>query len=153
NFGPPAVDFFLDPVDLTNVTLANNIGQGLYVNEGTPFTMTNTLLGHNSGGNCAAALSGSLAHNPSTHGPCALGGGHENLAQPPSALGNHGGPTLTQMIADGSPAVDHGGFCPPSDQRGFSRTAPGTGLACDIGAVERRAGEIFGWIYLPLTRR
>jgi hypothetical protein len=50
-------------------------------------------------------------------------------------------PTLTRAPADGSPAIDHGGTratgCPAADQRGVSRPQ---GPACDIGAVEVRAG-------------
>jgi hypothetical protein len=56
-------------------------------------------------------------------------------------LAANGGPTLTRAPADGSPAIDHGGTratgCPATDQRGVSRPQ---GPACDIGAVEVRAG-------------
>jgi CSLREA domain-containing protein len=52
-------------------------------------------------------------------------------------LGSNGGPTQTQALEAGSPAIDHGGTsangCPPTDQRGVTRPQ---GLACDIGAFE-----------------
>jgi hypothetical protein len=70
-----------------------------------------------------------------------------------SPLGSYGGSTRTHMIASGSPAQDHGGFCPPTDQRGLPRTGPTAGLACDIGAVERQAGEPFALEFLPLVKR
>lgn len=48
-------------------------------------------------------------------------------------LSDFGGPTRTQLPNPGSPAIDHGGTCPPTDQRGLFRlpAAP-----CDAGAVE-----------------
>ena len=58
-------------------------------------------------------------------------------------LGNHGGPTKTHALLEGSPAIDagDGGACaaPPVagiDQRGISRPQ---GAACDVGAVEQEA--------------
>lgn len=48
-------------------------------------------------------------------------------------LSNFGGPTRTRLPNSGSPAIDHGGVCPATDQRGLFRepVAP-----CDAGAVE-----------------
>ena len=52
-------------------------------------------------------------------------------------LAANGGPTLTQVPADGGPVIGHGGTpatgCPAADQRGVPRPQ---GPACDIGAVE-----------------
>ncbi len=52
-------------------------------------------------------------------------------------LAGNGGPTQTQALKAGSPAIDHGGTsangCPPTDQRGVTRPQ---GPACDIGAFE-----------------
>src|SRR6266581_2057117 len=52
-------------------------------------------------------------------------------------LASNGGPTQTQALKPGSPAIDHGGTsangCPPTDQRGVTRPQ---GPACDIGAFE-----------------
>jgi predicted outer membrane repeat protein len=153
NSGPETLNQWERPFTLTNVTLAQNLAPGLRLNDSPPLLLRNTLLAHNAGGNCAAPLAGTLLTSLSTDMTCFLLNGHDGVSQPLSPLGNHGGPTLTQMIAAGSPAQDHGGFCPATDQRGFSRTGPAAGLACDIGAVERQAGEPFGWVYLPLAKR
>jgi CSLREA domain-containing protein len=48
-------------------------------------------------------------------------------------LVDNGGPTRTQVPNPGSPAIDRGGTCPETDQRGFFR-APAA--PCDAGAVE-----------------
>jgi len=50
-------------------------------------------------------------------------------------LADNGGPTPTQSLLQGSPAIDTGDNvgCPPTDQRGVSRPQ---GAACDIGAFE-----------------
>jgi large repetitive protein len=52
-------------------------------------------------------------------------------------LAANGGPTMTQTLRRGSPAINHGGTratgCPATDQRGLSRPF---GPACDIGSVE-----------------
>ena len=52
-----------------------------------------------------------------------------------SPLGDHGGPTLTNALLPGSPAIDAGdsGACPPVDQRGVDRAQD---VACDAGAYE-----------------
>ncbi len=59
-------------------------------------------------------------------------------------LGNHGGPTKTHFLVQGSPAIDAipASDCPPpaTDQRGVSRPRNGDGIPgalCDIGAFER----------------
>jgi hypothetical protein len=50
-------------------------------------------------------------------------------------LQNNGGPTSTQALLAGSPAIDHvasaSPLCPAQDQRGLARTAP-----CDVGAYD-----------------
>ena len=52
-----------------------------------------------------------------------------------SALGNHGGPTLTHALLPGSPALDAtpDSSCTATDQRGVPRPQ---GLGCDLGAFE-----------------
>jgi hypothetical protein len=51
-------------------------------------------------------------------------------------LANNGGPTDTHALLAGSPAIDAGGICAPTDQRGVTRPQ---GPACDIGAFEAPA--------------
>ncbi|MEM8556742.1 MAG: Ig-like domain-containing protein [Bacteroidota bacterium] len=57
-----------------------------------------------------------------------------------ATLADNGGPTLTHALLPGSPAIDIGGTCGPTDQRGFD--APIIGLAsnstalCDAGSFE-----------------
>jgi CSLREA domain-containing protein len=53
-------------------------------------------------------------------------------------LASNGGPTMTQALLTGSPAIDAGpaSGCPATDQRGVSRPQ---GSACDIGAYEKEA--------------
>ena len=48
-------------------------------------------------------------------------------------LANNTGPTNTHALPTGSPAIDTGGSCPPTDQRGVSRPQ---GAGCDVGAFE-----------------
>jgi CSLREA domain-containing protein len=60
------------------------------------------------------------------------------------ALTDNGGPTLTNALKAGSPAIDKGDNtdCPQTDQRGGLRPADGDGdqiATCDIGAVEFNA--------------
>ena len=70
-------------------------------------------------------------------------------------LANNGGFTLTHLplppIANGSGPIDNGS-CPGGtfDQRGVLRPQR---VACDIGAVEYRTGELTSWLYLPLIVR
>ena len=49
------------------------------------------------------------------------------------ALEDNGGPTPTEALLRGSPAIDKGANCAPADQRGVPRSLGG---ACDIGAYE-----------------
>ncbi len=62
-----------------------------------------------------------------------------------SLLGDHGGPTPTHTLLEGSPAIDlaPASTCSGADQRGLPRPADGDGdgsPACDAGAVERVPG-------------
>jgi hypothetical protein len=76
-----------------------------------------------SGRSCGFAKATDLTRTDPLLGPLAWGGG----------------PTMTQMLRHGSPAIDHAGTratgCPATDQRGLSRP---WGPACDIGSVEVR---------------
>ena len=96
------------------------------------------------GPNCTgAAPHESAGYNLDTGVSCAFAEPTDMTAADPqlAPLAANGGPTPTQVPADGSPAIDHGGTpatgCPATDQRGVSRPQ---GPACDIGAVELQPG-------------
>jgi hypothetical protein len=70
-----------------------------------------------------------------------------------TSLANHGGPTRTHALLNGSAAIDVGDAsisgAPSSDQRGKSRIADGNDdliARIDIGAFELAADEYFGSI-------
>lgn len=72
-------------------------------------------------------------------------------------LEDNGGPTPTQALGVGSPAIDHANpnplSCPATDQRGVLRPIDGDGngtALCDMGAYEYEPGG-FLYIYLPLV--
>lgn len=77
----------------------------------------------------------SLGHNLSSDGTCFLtaAGDRPNTNPRLGTLADNGGPTDTQALLRGSPAIDAAVGCPRHDQRGASRPA---GARCDIGAYE-----------------
>jgi hypothetical protein len=84
--------------------------------------------GSSGGGNLIG--DGSCAHN----GPSDLSGTSGTPINPNlGLLLDNGGPTRTLLPNPGSPAIDRGGSCPTTDQRGFFR---GSVPPCDAGAVE-----------------
>ena len=128
---------------LTNDTFANNTagdGGGIY-SQGT-VNMKNTILA-----NTATAGSpdcgGGVAINSQDHNliqdisGCTITGSptHDIYGSDPmlNALANNGGPTKTQSLQSGSPAINAASSCPATDQRGVTRFS---GVPCDIGAFE-----------------
>jgi CSLREA domain-containing protein len=85
--------------------------------------------------NCSATSVTSQGHNLSDGIDCSLGGAADQQGADPrlGPLTANGGPTDTEALPAGSPAIDHGAECPATDQRGVSRPR---GNACDIGAYE-----------------
>jgi len=78
----------------------------------------------------------SLGYNLASGGDCRFGatGDLQNTDPKLAALQANGGPTDTNALLPGSPAIDAGGDCAASsDQRGIARPQ---GAACDIGAFE-----------------
>ncbi|HUA74237.1 MAG TPA: fibronectin type III domain-containing protein [Solirubrobacteraceae bacterium] len=129
---------------LSHVTISGNTAGG---GGGTPFGggvsigsltggVEDTIIAANSGGDCDKALvsNGNNIDGDSTCGFKSPGdkSGTEAKLGP---VGDHGGPTLTQMPLAGSPAIDTGdpATCPATDQRGVGRPQGG---GCDVGAVE-----------------
>ncbi|HSH04471.1 MAG TPA: choice-of-anchor Q domain-containing protein [Anaerolineae bacterium] len=123
-------------IDITSSTIAYNKNKGIYAIIGH-INLTNTLLAHNLT-NCE------VNHNLTSHGhnlshdtTCPLYSYGDQPATDPqlATLANNGGPTETNALLTGSPAINLG-FCAGHqqvDQRNISRPL---GLACDIGAYE-----------------
>jgi len=105
--------------------------------------LTGTIVaGSTSGSNCAGAAPAETAgYNLDSGTACGFAKPTDLTKTSPRLrkLAANGGPTMTEMPARGSPAINHGGKratgCPRADQRGLSRPF---GPACDIGSVEAR---------------
>jgi len=97
----------------------------------------------NSAGNCIGTISETSGYNVDSATTCGFSAGTDISSTEPllGALANNGGPTQTQALGAGSPAIDQGGTsaqgCPAIDQRGLSRPDESAdNSACDIGAFE-----------------
>ena len=156
---------------LTNVTFSGNsapFGGGIYHTGSTIgqiLALKNSIVANSpTGGNCRQeffSLSNitSSGFNLSSDNSCASyfnqASDQNNKPAQLGPLANNGGFRLTHLplppIAGGTGPIDNGS-CPVGsfDQRGVSRPQ---GLACDIGAVEYRQGELTPWLYLPLIER
>ena len=129
---------------LTNVTISGNsspTGGGIS-NPSGQFSalvfLTNTIVADQvSGADCAGDPLSSGGHNLDSDDTCNLTDPDDlpNTNPQLGSLADNGGPTETQALLAGSPAIDAGddGACPAADQRGVSRPL---GAACDIGAYE-----------------
>jgi hypothetical protein len=103
----------------------------------TPDVATNGDLGADftsEGNNLIGISDGSTAFINGTNGDL-VGSAAHPLDPKLGPLANNGGPTFTQALQDGSPAVDAGADddCSGTDQRGVPRPR---GPHCDIGAFE-----------------
>jgi len=141
-------------MSFNNVTVANNhagaAGQGGGVfNAGIPITTSNTIIGTNTAPtgsmDCSGPLNSQGYNLIQIPTGCVITGNLiGNILGPNPMLGplaNNGGPTWTQALLGGSPAINagnpappgSGGFaCLPTDQRGHARGA----TRCDMGAYE-----------------
>jgi len=122
-------------VTLVNSTVADNEALGVD-DRGAVLTLVNTIVADNGVHDCTAPAR-SVDHSLDSDGTCgvgALGGVDPGLGE----LLWNGGPTSTQALAAGSPAIGAGdvGQCPSFDQRYLSRPAG----SCDIGAYQTDAG-------------
>ena len=105
--------------------------------------LTGTIVaGTASGTNCAGSTpSETVGHNLDSGTSCGFTKPTDLTKTNPllGKLAANGGPTMTQTLRHGSPAINHGGTratgCPATDQRGLPRPF---GKACDIGSVEVR---------------
>lgn len=141
---PPAT------MQLQSVTIAgNSANTGGDIYSFTTLQVRDTIIsGSLSGGNCTGTDLLSLGHNIDSGSTCIHTGTDGNAAAGDlintdpllGPLQNNGGPTLTQALLPGSPAIDAGdASCPATDQRGLPRSGVGN-AACDIGAYEVQPG-------------
>jgi hypothetical protein len=127
-------------LSLEFVTIANNDG-GINSVSGT-VTYKNTLFGPNTIKSCNMQQGGTnffpQGVNMDTDGSCKATTVYPNSLQL-APLADNGGPTKTQALPAGSPAIDAAtGECVLTDQRGIHRPQ---GPSCDLGAYEYN-GEI-----------
>jgi CSLREA domain-containing protein len=124
----------------STVTIASSTFSGNSANVGRDFeTETASLTVTDSIMASGCVLEGPVTdggHNLDVNGSCGFSGSTDVHADPQlAAIANNGGPTPTQALTAGSPAIDAGGTCPVADggrdQRGLPRFTP-----CDIGAFE-----------------
>jgi len=134
------------PVIIRNTTIAENTagdGGGMFVVGGT-VSVRNSIIANNVDNDPTNAVTANCGKNVDV--PVFLG---TNLSSDDSCgtepnifignpmlgpLANNGGPTKTQALSVGSPAIDGGTACTePTDQRYVARPQ---GVTCDIGAFE-----------------
>ncbi|WP_395375858.1 choice-of-anchor Q domain-containing protein [Marinicella sp. W31] len=131
---------------LTNVTIFNNLGTGVYLLQNN---IQNSIFAGNTGGDCEfQEIEFSNQNNLDTDGSCDVNAiNHITVADPLlGPLANNGGLTLTHLPLMGSPVIDMGDdlLCAELDQRGELRPEDGNedGFSiCDIGAVELLSSE------------
>jgi CSLREA domain-containing protein len=149
--GPPGVGGGLDigagTTTLRYTTVANN-SDGI-VNSGGTISVGGTIVADSTGtndqtaNNCTGAITETAGYNLDSATTCNFTlasdiTGHEPILAP---LAANGGPTMTQALQQGSPAIDHGGTatngCPSIDQRVLPRPdETADNGQCDIGAYE-----------------
>jgi hypothetical protein len=146
------IENFFGTLTINNSTLSGNsatgFGGGIYTYFGI-VTLQNSIVANNAGGNCFGTMT-SNGYNLSSDGTCNLiGTGDLNNTDPKlGPLGNYGGPTQTQALLSGSPAIDAGnptgctdgsGNLLKTDQRGKPRPDKEDTGGCDMGAYERQS--------------
>ena len=141
-------------VTINNSTISSNSAAGRDGSYGGGIfgmsTLQNSIVANNSsGGNCSGTMT-SNGYNLSSDGTCNFNGpGDLNNTNPLlGPLQNNGGPTQTQALLPGSPAIDAGnpngctdgsGHLLKTDQRGAPRPDKEDTGGCDMGAFERQS--------------
>ena len=127
---------------------ANGWGGGIF-NDYKTVSLQNTIVANSpSGGNCSGPMA-SNGYNLSSDNTCNFNNtGDLNNTDPVlGPLQNNGGPTQTQALLSGSPAIDAGnpsgctdgqGHLLKTDQRGAPRPDHEDTGGCDMGAYERQ---------------
>jgi hypothetical protein len=133
--------------------LGGGIANGGCVTDGgsrsSTVTLRNSIVANSKGGNCAGTPMTSKGYNLSSDNTCHFKRtGDLNDTDPKlGPLQNNGGPTQTQALLPGSPAIDAGdpsgctdskGHLLKSDQRGMPRPDKEDSSGCDMGAFERQ---------------
>jgi|SRR5581483_7956566 len=134
---------------INNTTLSGNYSS-LFPGDGIDgaASLQNSILASNSGGNCSGTMT-SNGYNLSDDNSCSFNGpGDLNNTDPKlGPLQNNGGPTQTQALLSGSPAIDAGnpsgctdgsGNLLKTDQRGAPRPDREDSGGCDMGAYEKQ---------------
>jgi len=149
-----AIYFDTTDASLSNDTIANNQGVeggGIY-DPGDATSIVNTIVADNQGGNCydgPAGTSADAGYNLDSDSTCfAVGasgltpeasGDQVSVNPDLGPLSSNGGPTQTDALLSGSPAIGHAlsASCPATDQRGVPRPS-----ACDIGAYQTGGADL-----------
>ena len=120
-------------VTISNSTVSGNGAEGIFGGA----TVGTTVLAGNANGNCSVPLT-DVGYNIADDSSCGFVSSTSRtfpgLGNDLGPLANHGGSTQTVALLPGNPAIDQvspPNDCPPTDQRGASRTTP-----CDIGAFD-----------------
>lgn len=153
----PGVRQFGGAVTLRNVTIHGNELGGIegpgtearsaaeVPGEGTATVVNSIVAGNGDRSDCTNVNLVSLGGNVFGDDSCTPAGPGDQASTDPrlGPLADNGGPTLTFLPADDSPAIDVavGAECPDVDQRGFSRAVAvsvddSESSTCDSGAVE-----------------
>jgi len=149
-----AIYFDTTEASLSNDTIANNNGvEGGGIYEPSYATsIVNTIVADNPGGDCYDGPFGTSAdagYNLDSDSTCfAVGasgltpeatGDQVSVNPDLGPLSSNGGPTQTDALLSGSPAIAHAlsASCPATDQRGVPRPS-----ACDIGAYQTAGADL-----------
>ena len=130
-------------VTITNSTLTDNsalVGGSIRnINGARHGDSVSTILAGGSGGDCSGAVTDD-GYNIDDDGSCGVTlpsiSDYATLSRTLGPLANNGGPTQTIALLPANPAIEYvpAADCPPTDQRGYTRTPP-----CDIGAWDNGA--------------
>ncbi|MFL6209512.1 MAG: beta strand repeat-containing protein, partial [Pyrinomonadaceae bacterium] len=145
--------------NITSSTITGNTattGGGIFVANGGPVTIKNTIIAGNTANNPSPNIFGTLTSGGynligNNLGGTIMGTTGDQIGTSSSpinpqlgALQTNGGPTFTHALLSNSPALDAGhSFSLMTDQRGFARTVDQTSMnvgdGTDIGAFEAQA--------------
>ena len=135
---------------INNGTISGNSAtSGGGISNAGATTLQNSIVANSAGGNCSGTMT-SKVYNLSSDDTCGFSGpGDLNDINPIlGPLQNNGGPTFTQALPPGTPAIDAGnpsgcrdsnGNLLKTDQRGMPRPDKEDKTGCDMGAYEQQS--------------